>query len=62
VQHMEGPLCHQDALSEYFNVDVLWGFAIGTMADIRERVAQRLARGNICWRGYPSSFDDDGDV
>ena len=37
---MEGLMHHQDALSEYYNVDTLWGFAIGTTHDIRECVAQ----------------------
>ena len=36
---MEGLLHHEDTLSEYFNVDTLWGFVIGTAADIRECVA-----------------------
>jgi len=29
---------HDNALSEYYNVDALWGFAIGAMHDIREHV------------------------
>src|SRR5882762_8512864 len=37
---MEGPLHHQDALSEYYNVDALWGFVIGAAHDIREHVAR----------------------
>ena len=24
VRRMEGPMCHQDALSEYYNVDAKW--------------------------------------
>src|SRR5882762_8039810 len=38
VRRMEGPMRHQDALSEYYNVDALWGFAIGAVHDIREHV------------------------
>ena len=38
VGHMDGSIRHQDALSEYYNVDALWGFAIGATHDIRERV------------------------
>jgi len=41
VHRMEGPMRHQDALSEYYNMDVLWGFVIGAAHDIRERVARR---------------------
>ena len=41
VHRMEGPMCHQDALSEYYNVDALWGFVIGAVHDIRERVGRR---------------------
>jgi len=25
ISHMEGPMCHQDALSEYYNMDAMWG-------------------------------------
>src|SRR5882762_10711802 len=40
VRCMEGPMCHQDTLSEYYNVDALWGFAIGATHDIRECVVR----------------------
>jgi len=40
VRRMEGPMHHQDALSEYYNVDALWGFVIGAAHDIRECVAR----------------------
>ena len=40
VCRMEGPMCHQDVLSEYYNMDALWGFAIGAVHDIRERMAR----------------------
>ena len=32
---------HQDALSEYYNMDMLWGFTIGAVHDIREHVVHR---------------------
>ena len=41
VRRMEGPMHHQDVLSESYNVDVLWGFAIGAAHDIRERMVHR---------------------
>jgi len=39
---MESPNRGQDALSEFYNSDALFGFAIGAAADIRERVAWRV--------------------
>src|SRR5882762_11454158 len=40
VHCMEGPMRHQDALSEYYNMDMLWGFTIGAAHDIRERMVR----------------------
>src|SRR5882762_9100313 len=42
---MEGPMHHQDALSEFYNVDAIWGFAILTAADLRDRMD--------CWNQNP---------
>jgi len=42
VRRMEDPNRGQDALSEFYNSDALFGFAIGAAADIRERVARRV--------------------
>jgi len=39
VRRMEGPMCHQDALSEYYNVDALWDL----------RLEPRMIFGNA-WR------------
>src|SRR5882762_1625722 len=39
---MESPNRGQDTLSEFYNSDVLFGFAIGTAADIREQVVQQV--------------------
>src|SRR5882762_3250617 len=41
VRRMEDPNRGQDALSEFYNSDALFGFAIGAAADIRERVQQQ---------------------
>ena len=38
VSQMESPNRGQDALSEFYNSDALFGFTIGVVADIQERV------------------------
>src|SRR5882762_3328458 len=42
VSQMESPNRGQDVLSEFYNSNVLFRFAIGAAADIRERVVQRV--------------------
>src|SRR5882762_6414071 len=42
VSRMENPNRGQDALSEFYNSDALFGFAIGAAVDIRERVVRRV--------------------
>jgi len=39
---MESPNRGQDVLSEFYNSNALFGFAIGVVADIRERVVRRV--------------------
>jgi len=46
---MESPNRGQDALSEFYNSDALFGFAIGAAADIRERVAWRVQQQGQDW-------------
>src|SRR5882762_4371348 len=42
VRRMEDPNRGQDALLEFYNSDALFGFTIGAVADIWERVARRV--------------------
>jgi len=49
VRRMEDPNRGQDALSEFYNSDALFGFAIGVAVDIRERVARRVQQQGQDW-------------